>query len=184
MRLKSLALFAAAVTTLLPLSVPAVAASGRDQAVTANPVGLLFGLANVTYEHSLRRDNSWLAGVSFANFGVVGNSFTAIGAVGAYRFWFDSRRRLNGFYLGPELQVLTVNWNYRVTNTDYNASGVMFGGGGQGGHQWVFNNGFVLNLGASLGYLAGSVASNVTGAPTLGFGGNYVGLNFGLGVAF
>ncbi len=189
MKLKTILGVLIAAALLVPATVDAATAKkrkpsgARTQDITANPLGLVYGLANVTYEKALSNENSWLVGGLFSSRGVAGSSFTIIGAQGAYRWWFDETM-LTGWYAGPEVLVTSVNWNYEVLSSKYNASGIMFGGGGQGGYQWIFNNGFTLNLGGSIGYLAGSVSSNVSGAPSLGFGGVYTGGNLGLGIAF
>jgi hypothetical protein len=184
MRYKLIALIVSVMIAPLTLDAAAAKSRARQHAITVNPLGLAFGLGNLTYEQAINKQNSWLAGASFANWGIAGNSISVIGALASYRWWFENDKPISGWFLGPELQVVNVNWNYSVLNKDYTANGLMFGGGGQGGYQWVFNSGFTLNLGLSMGYLAGSVSSNVAGAPTLGFGGTYVSGNLGLGVAF
>jgi hypothetical protein len=156
----------------------------RDNDITVNPLGLAFGLGNVSYERALSKENSWLVGANFGSYGVVDNRLTIFGATGAYRWWFDQEKALNGWFLGPELKIETVSWAFGVSDTNYTATGSFFGGGVQGGYQWVFRNGFTLNLGLNFDYLAGSVSTNVSGAPTLGFGGSGFGANLGLGYAF
>lgn len=188
MKLKTILGVLVAAALLVPVSVEAASAKrkssgARTQDITANPLGLVYGLANVTYEKALSNENSWLVSGLFTSRGVVGSNLTIFGASGAYRWWFDETM-LTGWYAGPEVLVTSINWSYEVLSTKYSASGLMFGGGGQGGYQWIFNNGFTLNLGGSIGYLAGSVSSNVAGAPALGFGGVYTGGNLGLGIAF
>jgi hypothetical protein len=156
----------------------------RDSDITVNPLGLVFGLGNATYERALSRENSWLVGANFGSYGVTDNRLTILGAMGAYRWWFNGRKALSGWYAGPEVKIETVTWAFGVDNSNYNATASFFGGGGQGGYQWVFRNGFTLNLGLNLDFMAGSLSTNITGAPTPGFGGLCAGANLGLGYAF
>jgi hypothetical protein len=162
----------------------AVVEDERDNDITVNPLGLAFGLGNITYERALSKENSWLAGVDFGSYGTSDDKLSIFGASGAYRWWFDKEKALNGWFAGPEVKIESVSWSFGVLGNNYSANGSFFGAGVQGGYQWVFRNGFTLNLGLNFDYLAGSIASNVTGAPALGFGGAGIGANLGLGYAF
>lgn len=190
-------LITAALTLVLTLAlVPAEAATKkkvvkkkaaptRTKAVTVNPLGLMFGLGNAVYEQAVGDKNSFTAGLSFASYGSDINRLSLFGVTGSYRWWFDDAQKvMRGWYAGPELSINTVNWSFKLLGTESNANATFFGGGAQGGYQWIFNSAFTLNLGLSVGYAAGSFSTNVVGAPTPGFGGSYVGGNLGLGYAF
>ena len=155
----------------------------RINDITVNPLGLVFGLGNVSYERALSKDNSWLVGANYGSYGITDNRLTIFGVTGAYRWWAGDKD-LSGWFAGPELKIESVAWSYGVSGQTYNASGSFFGGGVQGGYQWVFHSGFTLNLGLNFDYLAGSISSNIAGAPSLTFGGSGAGANLGLGYAF
>ena len=166
----------------------AVARSSGEPArindITVNPLGLAFGLGNLSYERSVNMSQSWLVGGNFGGYGVADNKLAIFGLTAAYRWWSSDVRRMDGWFVGPELKYEGVTWTYTVAGSNYSANGGYIGGGVQGGYQWIFNGGFTLNLGLNYDYLAGSISSNVSGAPTINFGGAGAGANLGLGYAF
>lgn len=154
------------------------------QDVSVNPIGLLVGTLGVTYERAVFDENSFTVGGDLALRGVPGNAWTILGAHGSYRWWLASPHRLSGWFVGPAAFLYSLTWTYDYGRTQYSASGIYFGGGAEGGFQWVFKNGFLLNAGANLGYMAGSLSAASGTNVSLPFGGPYFGLLGSVGYAF
>lgn len=146
----------------------------KQQEVSGNVGGLLGATADVNYEAALGRKNSWLAGADLGFRGYTGWSYTAMGAHGSFRWWWLENRALQGIYAGPRAGFIVYNYSYDYYNGAIKAtesiSATGFSVGGEGGYQWIFNNGLLLRAGGELNYVIGSVSAR-SGAPTLtGFG--------------
>jgi len=168
---------------------PRHSAPSVDKAISLNILGALYGTLGLTYEQMLSRENSFTAGLDYAGRGIAGNSFTILGAHGSYRWWFEQPRAMSGFFAGPAAFIYNLTWSYDWYNVNnariekQSSGGFFFGAGAEGGYQYVFDNGLLLNGGANLGYLAGGINS-AAGGPSLGFGGPYLGLLGSVGYAF
>jgi hypothetical protein len=150
------------------------AVQARQQEVSVNPVGLAWGLADVNYEAALGRKNSWLAGLDLGLRGYPGWSYSALGVHGSYRWWWLEDRALQGIYAGPRAGVVIYNYHYdwydgpnKGTET-LSATGISLGG--EGGYQWIFNNGLLLRAGGELNYVLGSLSAKPGAPALLGFG--------------
>ena len=139
--------------------------SAQSSAVKVNPLGLAFGVANAGYEFTTT--NNQTAMVSGLYYDVSGIS--GFGAGAEYRFYFGGEA-LKGWHAGPSLGYLSLE-------DDFNTSASVFTIGGEAGHQWVWDSGFLIDVFAGLGY--------VTGGDTLaGLNSTSIGLGFSLGYAW
>ena len=144
----------------------------RSNVIFINPAGLALGTFNLGYERAITDHNSFLIDGVYQSFGVGNASYTTMGgSVG----WHFSTKRLNGWFIGPKVGYLTVN--YKDESTDLitgakvtvEASGSAFLAGGEFGYQWLWDNGFMLNLGGGANYVnidVGASASASSGTST------------------
>lgn len=176
---------------------PAPAGAGaKANDLYVNPLGFLFGIANLGYERSLGHDQTWKVQGEYLHSGTSTDGFTAMGAGAGWRFYFDPRHPMTGWFLGPEVDVLDLTFNYQVTTTVYqygyavgtqtsnqSTSGLFYGVSAEVGYQWLLGDSFLITPGATVGYFAGSLNLG-SGAPTLGFGGISAGGELNLGYLF
>ena len=136
----------------------ALTAFGQSSAVKVNPVGLAFGVANAGYEFSTSDSQS--ATISGLYYDVSGISGFGVGA--EYRFYFGGEA-LKGWHAGPSLGYLSLE-------DDFNTSASVFSFGGEVGHQWVWNSGFLVDVFAGLGFATGGDILNGLDSTTIGIG--------------
>lgn len=136
----------------------ALTAFGQSSAIKVNPVGLAFGVANAGYEFSTSDSQS--ATISGLYYDVSGISGFGVGA--EYRFYFGGEA-LKGWHAGPSLGYLSLE-------DDFNTSASVFSFGGEVGHQWVWNSGFLVDVFAGLGFATGGDNLNGLDSTTIGIG--------------
>ena len=138
----------------------------QNNAIMANPLGLAFGVANAGYEFTTTdAQTATISGIYYGISGIKG-----YGAGAEYRFYFSSGEAFKGWHAGPSL-------GYFALEDDFNTSASVFSIGGEAGHQWVFDNGFLIDAFASVGF--------VTGGDTLaGLNSTAIGLGFSIGYAW
>lgn len=143
----------------------AFSAYSQSSAVKVNPLGLAFGVANAGFEFKTSEKQS--AMVSAVYYDVSGIS--GLGAGAEYRFYFGDEV-LKGWHAGPSVGFLSLE-------DDFNTSASVFTIGGEVGHQWVWDSGFLVDVFAGLGF--------VTGGDTLaGLNSTSIGLGVSLGYAW
>ena len=138
----------------------------QDKAIKANPLGLAFGIANAGYEFTTKDNQT--ATISGIYYGVSG--IKGFGAGAEYRFYFSTGEALKGWHAGPSLGYLSLE-------DDFNNSASVFTLGGEAGHQWVFDSGFLIDVFAGVGYVTG-------GDDLSGLNSTAIGLGFSLGYAW
>ena len=136
----------------------ALTAFGQSSAVKVNPVGLAFGVANAGYEFSTSDSQS--ATISGLYYDVSGISGFGVGA--EYRFYFGGEA-LKGWHAGPSIGYLSLE-------DDFNTSASVFSFGGEVGHQWVWNSGFLVDVFAGLGFATGGDSLNGLDSTTICIG--------------
>jgi len=103
------------------------------------------------------------------------NSFSAFGVGGMYRMWPD-KTAMREWYWGPaaSLNFLSISLKDPFFGTTGSSSGVALGIGAEGGYQYIFPSGFLLDGSAGLrlvfGSLKASVGSYSVTVPLNGFG--------------
>ncbi|WP_408955137.1 DUF3575 domain-containing protein [Natroniella sp. ANB-PHB2] len=112
--------------------------------VTANPLGVLFGLFNASYEQPLHFSTSYQVGGSFYSYEIGDLKWSGFGVDGSYRMYAD--QALNGLYYGPVAGLSSSS----IEDSFEKESGLSFRVGGVAGRQWIMGDGFAidLNLGA------------------------------------
>jgi len=137
-----------------------------DKAVSMNPIGLLGtfgGLLDLQYEMRRSADNSIAlrADIGGQSWGAY-NSYTAFGVGGMYRMW-PGKKALREWYWGPAASVnflsITVQDPRGVTSNS--SSGVAVGIGAEGGYQYIFPSGILLDGSLGLRLVIGSLKASV-----------------------
>jgi hypothetical protein len=148
-----------------------------DNAITANPLGLIFGVFNAQYEFQTSGNNSFLIRGNYWTPGVAFAGWTAYGVGASYRWYIDpfnqGTRPIEGFNFGPAVAVDFWSWDDDpFFNYD---GGAAFRIGAEASYKWVFG-GFAVEPGLNLMFSA----SNVEGLGTL----SALGLLFNIGYAW
>ena len=172
--------------------------SSFQNEVSVNPLALIFGIFDVGYERKMD-ERDYLSGrVNYWGATLGDWNFSAFGASGAWYF-YNNGNGPSGFYWGPGVSVQVVNatyamttytfdyttYSYVTTKSNVSASGFLFGPTVELGYQWVFDNGFALDLaGGGIFYLGGISASSAGTSASLNISGFRPALRFSLGYAF
>jgi len=137
-----------ALVTIFSLSLTAVYAQRvvkkYNQSISANPIGLAFGLFNATYEKALSPENSFTVGLMY--WGYAG--WSAFGLSGSYRWYLfqDTDKMLKGLSFGPLVSLGM--WGYE--NDTYSNS-TSLSVGCEISYKWVFDS-FVVEPNAQVSF--------------------------------
>ncbi len=161
------------ITTILALLAISTFTFGQTNAIKLNPLSLLGGTDLLSIEHAMNDNNTVGVGVGYGSFGIGDFKYTQVGAEGSFRHY--PREALKGLYLGG----LVGFTSGKVIEEKYTSlkAGIKIG------NQWVFDSGFVIDLGGGINYRTFNYASDVTddGYKTNGIGPSF---NFSIGYAF
>ena len=154
------------ILTVLAFVAIAISANAQTQNIKTSPIALAFGSFNACYEKVISEKTSFqLSGSAF--FGIGDLSGTAFGIGAGYRFYVTNKPAAEGFYIMPE-------------------AGATFGEGASAvrigadlGYQWIWDSGFVLDLGVGPRYYI-ALADDVDGS----FDGILPSLTLAIGYAF
>lgn len=140
--------------------------------VKINPLGALFGSANVAYERALNEGSSVVIAPSFGLLKSAGFKYTSFGIGAEYRFYFSKEKSAPmGFYAGPGAGFNFGEAKWDDSNND-NSNKTSFSGfnvKGIIGYQWIWSSGFTLDLNGGIQYLDFKFKdSDVTGTPISG----------------
>jgi len=127
------------------------------QVIKINPLGALFGAANLTYEKAINDKSSFGISPSFGFFSTGGYKYTTFGIGGEYRVYLSKTKTApTGLYVGPGVGYSfgKAKWDEdifgneegdKITVSGISARGVI-------GHQWIWNSGFTLDLNGGVQY--------------------------------
>ncbi|MGA2297257.1 MAG: hypothetical protein ABSG15_06905 [FCB group bacterium] len=112
-----------------------------SHSISANPIGLVFGIFNATYEQQTAPINSFTV---FGNYWSV-LDWSAYGFGGSYR-WYphlfeDGKKPLEGFSVGPRADIGFWSWTGFGSYSGYGGTSIAIGG--EAAYKWVFG-GFVV----------------------------------------
>ena len=116
--------------------------NAQEQAIKANPVGLVFGIANVGYEFSINDNETLTIAGLYYNISDV----SGFGAGLEYRRYFSTDDALRGWHAGPSA-------GYYSLEDNFDNSGGLLIVGAEAGHQWIFGEHFVLDVFAGLSFV-------------------------------
>lgn len=120
-------------------------ANAQNQVVKTNPLGLAFGNLNATYERVLSESSSLNISASYF-YGFAGIDVNSIGVGAGWRYFFTHKKKPvpAGFYVQPQV---ALSFGSVTDDFDDEFNYSTFGVGAEIGYQWVWDSGFVLDLG-------------------------------------
>jgi hypothetical protein len=118
--------------------------TGANNVISINPVGLIDGRLNATFEHKLAPKNSLTVNASYWGLDDWASAF-GIGA--SYRWYFDpfeeGKSAINGLSVGPRLQFYQWSYDYDLPYLeDFSYSSLSLGV--EVGYKWVFSSKWVV----------------------------------------
>lgn len=119
------------------------AINAQSSVIKANPLGLAVGVANAGYEFAMGESNSLTISGTYYKI----SDISGIGAGVEYR-WYFGEEVLKGWHAGPSVGFFSLE-------DKANNKATVFNFGGEAGHQWIFDNNFVVDVFAGLGYISG-----------------------------
>jgi len=160
---------------------------GPTNVVKINPLGAIFGAAQLSYEHALSEKSSFMISPSFGFFNSGGLKYTTYGIGASYRFYFSqSKSAPAGFYAGPgvgySLGKVKFSDDFGGGNTTAKIGGLNVSA--VAGYQWIWDSGFSLDLNGGIQYINYKYTDNSDGAFSAPFSGVLPTLGFGIGYAF
>ncbi|MEP6675728.1 MAG: DUF3575 domain-containing protein [Ferruginibacter sp.] len=176
-------LFAMTATTVSFAQYKGGHSDGPDKmnVIKINPLGLLFGSANVSFERVLNEKSSLQVDVAFGGLSVGGVKYTNLGAGLDYKYYVsNSKSAPEGFYVQPGVGFYSVKVKdptETVTGSGFTIKGIV-------GNQWVWNSGFSLDLFGGVNYYAGGKIKGNNGVEYTKFSGALPALGVSLGYAF
>ena len=134
--------------TMCTLS-PAAKAQKHEHSISANPIGLVFGVINATYENKLSKENSFTVSGYYWSY----SSWNAFGVGGSYRWYIVDKHALEGFSFGPVVSLGFWSWDGNSIVNDNYDGGTSLSIGGEAAYKWIFGSfvvepqvGFSINL--------------------------------------
>ncbi len=163
-----------------------VNAQNGKNVIKVNPLGLLFGIADLTYERGLNENSSFEIAPQYGGFSVGSLKYSTIGLGANYKY-YSSGEAVKGFYLSPGIFYSsgTVKEDDTFSGTSSSINATNYGIKAVFGKQWIWDSGFTLDLNGGLGYQSFSYSGD--GATTFsGLKGNgiFPSLRLGLGFNF
>ena len=137
--------------------------TNKNDAVSVNPLSLIFGLISGNYEHKLKPDASITGAVNYWSLSFADYSWTAIGVGAGYRMYFKPVAP-DGWYWEPRVDLESVSEKVDYTALGYGSatgSAFFFGPGVMIGRQWVWEGGFLIDLAIGASYTIGSLDVSV-----------------------
>lgn len=131
-------------------------AKAQDNVVKVNPLGLVIGVFNVSYEKAINESGAIEVGANYFNWKNL--DLSGMGGEVAYRIYFSKNNDApEGIYGAPFINVNSMKYKYTTLDSNFipvekDDSAVGFGGGVKGGYQWIFDSGLALDLFFGYGY--------------------------------
>lgn len=127
-------------------------AKAQESVVKVNPLGLVIGVFNVSYERAINEKGAFEVGANYFNWKNL--DLSGMGGEVAYRFYFSKNNDApEGIYGAPFVNVNSMKYKYTNSSlVDKDDSAIGFGGGVKGGYQWIFDSGLALDLFFGYGY--------------------------------
>jgi hypothetical protein len=122
----------------------------QTQVIKANPLALLFGGANVSYERMISDQSSIIGTVGF-QYQSFGAEVSTYSLKAGYRYYLKNEDKTPpvGLFINPEVSYGFGKYSFFGSELEMN----MITAGAQFGHQWIWDNGFALDLGVGLQYV-------------------------------
>jgi len=167
-------------------SFAAKAQDAPTNVVKLNPLGLIFGSANLAYEKALNEKSSFLIAPQFGGFKLGGVKYSSFGLGAEYRFFLSNTKSApEGFYAGPGLAFNSGKVKYEgFEDGDEKVKFSSFGGKVIIGNQWIFDSGFTIDLNGGISFQKFSYKDGEEDSFGLKGSGVLPALGFSIGYAF
>lgn len=131
--------------------------SNGQSIIKTNPLGLAFGIINLTYERALSQSTSFQIKGMFFN-KLLGTEVSGVGVEGGFRYYITNSTKPapEGFYVGPAISYSSIT----EKSTDVSVSTV--GIGAIIGYQWIFDSRVALDLGIGPSYIIAGESTTTT----------------------
>ncbi len=121
-----------------------LAAAEKTRSISTNPLGLIFGAFNATYQHGIGPGNATV-GASYYSFTLLDTTISGFGVSGGYRYhWKSKDASITGPFAGPVLSLgsLSMKTSYIGLNgtEELKGSTTFFEIGAIAGYQWVWSS--------------------------------------------
>ena len=158
-----------------------VNAQDRVNVIKVNPLGLLFGSANLSYEKALTTKSALQINASITSLSVMSTKYSGFGIGADYKLYLSaSKDAPRGMYFAPGLSFSSITVKNDMGDK---GTGSIFALKGVIGHQWIWNSGFSLDLNGGIAYyLNGDI--NINGDSYSKFSGIMPALGLSLGYAW
>ena len=142
--------------------------NAQENVIKVNPLGLLFGSAEFSYERALNEKSSAELSVAYINLNANFSNgedagVSGLGVEGKYKFYFSkSKDAPRGWYAAPVASYFSISG--KAGNNDGKVSAVT--AGAIAGYQWVFGRsatGFALDLNFGAQYLSAQTSGDING---------------------
>lgn len=119
--------------------------NAQSNVIKTNPLGLAFGNFNATYERVFGTTSSLLVRGQYM-YKLLGADVSLAGAGLGYRYYFTHANKPvpGGFYINPQA---SFSFGKITDDLDEEYSATTMGFGAEIGYQWLWDSGFVLDLG-------------------------------------
>jgi hypothetical protein len=168
MKIKNLLIIAGIVLLLIFTSSSELSAQrvikNYNEAITANPLALAFGIFNVNYEMQVSAENSLVLGATYYGY----QGWSGLGVSGIYKWYLfqDAEKAIKGFGFGPSAAIGFLNYR-----DDSYSNRMSLAIGGEASYKWIFDD-FVLEPVFGINY-------NVLSEAGLDWRPFYLGVNVG-----
>ncbi len=161
-----------------PVLADSAPVTDKTNAVSVNPLALIFGGISANFEHKMNEKSSITAGFQYYSSDATFVKSTFLGVEGGYRMYF-SPVAPDGFYWEPFVSVGSQSIEIDVFGSTGKGSGISFAPGVLVGRQWVWEGGFLIDLAIGGAFYLGGVTVDLGGSS---YEGSYSG--FGLAGKF
>lgn len=122
--------------------------------IKVSPIGMLFGQFSGTYEKVVAENSSFLINANYLDRDFLGVNTKSFGGAISYRYYLQNEKLAPiGLYISPGFSYS----NYSIGQDVIDASS--FAMSAVGGHQWVWNSGFSLDLNIGFQYAVSTDAT-------------------------
>lgn len=157
----------------------------KSMFLSINPIGLVVLTLPLHFEMCLNEGAALGFNAEPTFFGFAGWTTFGLQVGAEYNFYFQ-KHAPNGWFAGPGAGIAYISANYSDSVGDkFSSSSVGFYINGHGGYRWIWENGFLVDVSASLGFTMMSLSVNVNGTnESLPYGGLGGGIGANIGYAW
>jgi hypothetical protein len=179
---KSVILFLALLGSMGIFAQKSTSATEPVNVIKVNPLGLLFGSANISFERAVSEKSAVQVNATFGGLSIGGVKYTNFGGGLDYKYYVSSTKAApQGFYVSPGAGFYSVKVK-ESGGTSVSGSGFIVKA--VAGNQWIWNSGFALDLFAGINFYAGGKIKGTGGIEYTKFNGVLPALGVSLGYAF